>query len=94
MGDLYDHYDRLIPIYVISRRYDVPENNTILRCFQYINTQSIGYGKFCWNGECENCRIHYLDPSTGKEVAVLSCQTLVKENLVVTRLSPEIRGIK
>ena len=42
----------------------------------------------------ENCKIHHLDSTTGKEVAVLACQTTVKENLVVTRLSPEIRGIK
>ena len=60
MGDLFEPYDRLIPIYVISKRYEVPENNSILRCFQYLNTQSISYGKFCWNGECENCRIHHL----------------------------------
>ena len=94
MGDLFEPYERLIPIYVINRRYEVPENNSILRCFQYINTQTISYGKFCWNGECENCKIHYLDLATNKEVPVLACQTRVSPNLVITRLSAEIRGIK
>ena len=94
MGDLFEPYERLIPIYVINKRFEVPENNSILRCFQYLNTATISYGKFCWNGECENCKIHHLDPKTGKEVAVLACQTRVGENLIVTRLSPEIRGIK
>ena len=94
MGDLFEPYDRLIPIYVISKKFEVPENNSILRCFQFLNTQTISYGKFCWNGECENCKIHQLDPATHKETAVLACQTKVRENLIVTRLSPEIRGIK
>jgi len=91
---LYEPYSRLLPIYVGNRRYEVPENNTILRCFQYIAPEAIGYGRFCWNGECENCKIHVFDRESSREVAMLACQTKVSENVIITRLSPEIRGIK
>jgi len=28
-----------------------------LRCFQFISPETIPYGRFCWNQECQYCRV-------------------------------------
>jgi hypothetical protein len=57
--DLLDPYEKLVSIDVLGRTVDVPENNRLLRCFQYLSINTISYGDFCWNGECTNCQIWY-----------------------------------
>ena len=84
----------MVTVKILGRTLSLPENETMLRGLAARCPDDIASGKFCWNGECENCKIHYFDTEQNKEIPVLACQTLVKENLVITRLSPEIRGIK
>ncbi|MFQ5878372.1 MAG: hypothetical protein ACE5JH_11935 [Acidobacteriota bacterium] len=66
-------YERLIPIRINGRLYEVPENNTLLRVLQYMNLD-LAYGKYCWNGDCRNCAFSYVSRRTGSEVEALGCQ--------------------
>ncbi|MFN2481820.1 MAG: hypothetical protein ABR554_10175 [Pyrinomonadaceae bacterium] len=93
-SDLYEPYERLIEIEVLGRRVRVPENNRLLRCFQFLSLKSISYGDFCWNGDCTNCQFWYReadDPAGAPDKTALSCRFRVREGLRITRLDPCIR---
>ena len=88
-SDIFEPFERLIKIEICGETREVPENNTLLRCFQFLSMETISFGDFCWNGDCANCRV-WLE-SDKQEKAVLSCRTKVKENMKVNRLSREIK---
>jgi hypothetical protein len=96
-SDLFESYEKLIEIEVLGKKVAVPENNKLLRCFQFLSLETISYGDFCWNGECTNCQIWYQteDDKDSKEKSALSCRTKVCEGMVITRLSSfiELSGI-
>ena len=88
-NDLFEPYDRLIQIEVLGRRVAVPENNRLLRCFQFLAMRSISYGDFCWNGDCSNCQFWYRDGDepAAEDKTALACRFKVREGLVITRLN-------
>ena len=91
--DLFEPYDRLIQIEVLGRPVEVPENNRLLRCFQFLSMQSISYGDFCWNGDCTNCQFWYQEPDevAPTDKTALACRFRVRQGLVVTRLNSCVR---
>jgi len=56
---LFRPFTRLAKIKILGREFEVPENNPLLRCFQYLAPEAISYGRFCWNEECQYCRISF-----------------------------------
>lgn len=88
LPDIFEPFDRLIEIEILGHKYEVPENNSLLRCFQYLALENISYGDFCWNGECLNCQI-WLE-NGDKEKAVMACRTMVAENMKIVRLADGI----
>jgi hypothetical protein len=93
-SDLYEPYERLIRIELLGREVLVPENNRLLRCFQFLSLRSISYGDFCWNGDCTNCQVWYREPGDAAgapERTALSCRLTVREGMTVTRLNPCVR---
>lgn len=91
-SDLFEPYEKLIEIEVLGRRVRVPENNRLLRCFQFLSLHTISYGDFCWNGDCTNCQFWYRDQDdAAQEKTALACRFRAREGLVVTRLCPHIR---
>ena len=92
-SDLFEPYERLVTIEILGRRVEVPENNRLLRCFQFLSMRSISYGDFCWNGDCTNCQVWYREPGQpeSQDRTALACRLDVREGLVVTRLNPHIR---
>lgn len=87
--ELLDPYERLIKIRILGKQVEVPENNRLLRCFQYLSLATISYGDFCWNGECTNCQIWYRPSGNDRadEKPVLACRQEVIEGMEITRLS-------
>jgi 2Fe-2S iron-sulfur cluster binding domain len=96
-SDLYDPFEKLVGIEILGKRVEVPENNHLLRCFQYLSMKTISYGDFCWNGECTNCQVWYhTEGQTEREdKPALSCRLKVMEGMVVSRVSRfvELEGI-
>lgn len=96
-NDLFHPFEKLITIEVLGRQVQVPENNSLLRGFQYLSMHTISYGDFCWNGECTNCQVWYhLEGQTeAEDRPALSCRTPVVDGLVVTRINQcvELEGI-
>ena len=95
--DLLDPYEKLVGIEILGHRVEVPENNQLLRCFQYLSLQTISYGDFCWNGECTNCQIWFRqrDETQDRDKPALACRTNVEEGMVITKVSRfvELEGI-
>jgi NADH dehydrogenase/NADH:ubiquinone oxidoreductase subunit G len=91
-SDIFEPYERLIEIEICGERREVPENNSLLRCFQFLSMETISYGDFCWNGDCANCQVWLED--TAKEKPVLSCRTKVREGMKIVKMSGEINLVK
>jgi 2Fe-2S iron-sulfur cluster binding domain len=92
-NELLDPYEKLITIEILGKKVEVPENNRLLRCFQYLSINSISYGDFCWNGECTNCQIwyHAVGETNASDKPILSCRSEVIEGMVITKLSQFIK---
>lgn len=86
--DIFEPFEKLIEIEVCGKKYQVPENNEILRCFQFLNMESISMGEFCWNGDCANCQV-WIETEKGEKPA-LSCRTKVLENMKIVKMADEI----
>jgi len=84
-------YKKLIKITVLGREFEVPENNMLLRALQYLAPEGISYGRFCWNEDCQYCRVMYdMGPGTPPRAAI-ACKLMVKEGMRVTEIAQEIR---
>jgi hypothetical protein len=87
-SDIFEPYDRLVEIGVLGRKCSVPENNSILRCFQFLDMEAISESDLCWNGECLNCQVWIRNGD--KEKAAISCRTNVVEGMDIVRISEDI----
>jgi NADH dehydrogenase/NADH:ubiquinone oxidoreductase subunit G len=87
--DIFEPFERLVEIEICGAREQVPENNTLLRCFQFLSIETISFGDFCWNGDCLNCQVRIKNGD--KEKAVLACRTKVEEGMKIIHLSDEIK---
>ena len=87
---LFELFDKLIEVRIIEQTFMVPENNKLLRCFQFIKTETISIGDYCWNGDCVNCQIQYLEDE-GDIKSALACKMYVKPGLIITKLSDTLR---
>lgn len=86
---LFEPWKKLVEVEILGRRFRVPENNILLRCFQYLSMETISYGDFCWNGDCANCQVWLEDSSTDRPV--LSCRTKAEDGMRIVRMADEIR---
>jgi NADH dehydrogenase/NADH:ubiquinone oxidoreductase subunit G len=94
MGNsLFRDYEKLVQITILGKPFQVPEKNTCLRAFQYICPETIPYGRFCWNQECQLCRVSYALPGQPDVPprAILSCKVIVADGMQITQLSDELR---
>src|SRR5437867_5474745 len=72
---LLDPYEKLIQVMVEGASYEVPENNSVLRILQYLDVDLYPC-RLCWNGECDNCLVTYVDPASGAEQVARGCETV------------------
>ena len=88
LPDIFQPFDKLIEIEILGQKYEVPENNTLLRCFQYLAMESISYGDFCWNGECLNCQVWLKNGD--KDKSVMACRTIVAADMRIVKIADGI----
>ncbi len=82
-------YQKLVSIRIRGKQFHVPENNFLLRAFQFLCPEPISYGRYCWNEDCQYCRVAIIR-SGGQRQQALSCKLLVEEGLEVEDLSAEL----
>jgi hypothetical protein len=90
-GPLLRPYERLVKITIMEKEFMVPENNTLLRGFQYLAPEGISYGRFCWNEDCQYCRVTY-DTGEGTQVRkAISCKLMVENGMRILDMASEIK---
>jgi hypothetical protein len=87
---LYRPYEKLIEITVRGKTFQIPENQLLLRAFQYLCPDTIPYGRYCWNEECQYCRVAVKKPGAEKATQALSCKLVAEEGLEVQELADEL----
>jgi hypothetical protein len=84
-------WERLVQISIRGKEFSVPEENILLRCLQFLDTEGVAYGRFCWNEDCQYCRVTYdMGEGTPSHVA-LSCKLMVQPGMRITEVAQEIR---
>lgn len=86
--DIFEPFEKLIEIEILGEQYEVPENNSLLRCLQFLSMETISHGDLCWNGDCAKCQI-WLEED-GKQTSALACRTQIQEKMKIVRISKEI----
>ncbi|MFY9689443.1 MAG: hypothetical protein WA369_10090 [Candidatus Acidiferrales bacterium] len=92
MGDVFRPYEKLVEITILEKTFLVPERNSLLRAFQFISPETIPYGRFCWNQECQYCRVNCKLSDDDQARPILSCKFIVSEGMNISSLAPELVG--
>ena len=88
---LYKPYEGLVRISVLGKEFEVPQGNILLRAFQYLAPETIPYGRFCWNEDCQYCRVEYDLGEGTQQRKALSCKLVVQPGMRVNEVAQEIR---
>jgi len=75
----------LIPIFIMGKRYMVPDSLTIQKAMEYAGYQLIR-GCGCRGGICGACGTVYRFPGSPKIEVGLACQTVVQPNMYLTQI--------
>jgi len=90
-GPLYRPYDELITIKILGKEFQVPKGNMLLRAMQYLSPENVAMGRFCWNEECQYCRVSYKATSDSAPRQALSCKLMVEPGMEVLEVATEIK---
>ena len=88
--DLFEPYVRLVKIKIEDQEFQVPENNNILRAFQYMCLNLV-HAKLCWNQECENCLFAFTDGKNEEIKRALACEQKTFDGMVITQMPEGMR---
>lgn len=75
----------MIPIYIMGKRYEVPETLTIMKAMEYAGYKYIR-GCGCRGGVCGACSTVYRKPGDYKIYTGLACQTVVESEMYLTQI--------
>ena len=84
-------FSRLVKISIMGLEFEVPENNRLLRCFQYLAPEQVSYGRFCWNEDCQYCRVSCQLPDEDEPHEMLSCKFILMPGMEITEMSQELK---
>jgi len=87
---LFRPYEKLVEITIQGKKFLVPENNLLLRAFQFLCPDTIPYGRYCWNEECQYCRVSVRRAGEERLQQALSCKLIVEEGMDIQELSAEL----
>ena len=87
--EIFEPYEKLIEIDLCGKSLLVPENNSILRCLQFLDMEAVSDSELCWNGDCMECQVWLRNGE--KEKAVMACRTIAEEGMEIVRLSETIQ---
>src|ERR1700745_872750 len=92
MSDVFRPYEKLVEITILGKTFLVPERNSLLRAFQFISPETVPYGRFCWNQECQYCKVNCQLSDDDQSRQILRCKLLFPEGMAVSALAPELIG--
>ncbi len=77
--------ENLIPIYIMGKRYDVPESLTIMKAMEHAGYKFVR-GAGCRGGICGACGTVYRRPGDYRIRVGLACQTVVEPDMYLTQM--------
>ncbi|MBE0416042.1 MAG: 2Fe-2S iron-sulfur cluster binding domain-containing protein, partial [Dehalococcoidia bacterium] len=77
--------EKLIPIYIMGHKYEVPETLTIMKAMEYAGYKFIR-GCGCRDGKCGACSTVYRKPGDYHIYNGLACQTQVEPDMYLTQI--------
>ena len=80
-----DVTEEQVPIFIMGKRYEVPESLTIMKALEYAGYQYIR-GAGCRGGICGACATVYRKPGDYHIHAGLACQTVVEADMYLTQI--------
>ncbi len=76
---------KMIPVYIMGKRYDVPDSLTIMKAMEYAGYQYTR-GAGCRGGVCGACGTVYRKPGDYHIRVGLACQTVVEADMYLTQI--------
>ena len=76
---------KIIPVYIMGKKYEVPETLTIMKAMEYAGFQFLR-GCGCRGGICGACPTVYRKEGEYKLHFGLACQTVVEPNMYLTQI--------
>lgn len=76
---------KLVPIYILSRKYEVPEGSTIITAMEYAGFK-LKKGVGCREGFCGACASLYRLEGEYKLHGGLGCQTVIAPNMQIVQI--------
>jgi succinate dehydrogenase/fumarate reductase-like Fe-S protein len=76
---------RTVPIYIMGKKYEVPDALTIMKAMEYAGYQFIR-GCGCRGGVCGACATVYRKAGDYKIYTGLACQTVVEPDMYLTQI--------
>ena len=76
---------KTIPIYIMGKKYEVPETLTIMKAMEHSGYQYIR-GCGCRGGVCGACATVYRKAGDYKIYTGLACQTVVEPEMYLTQI--------
>src|ERR1700736_5079173 len=87
---LYPPFDELITIKILGKEFQVPAGNMLLRAMQYLAPENVAMGRFCWNEECQYCRVSYKATPDRAPRQAVSCKLIVEPGMEIVEPGTEI----
>lgn len=77
--------EKLVPIFIMGKKYDVPESLTIMKAMEYAGYKYVR-GAGCRGGVCGACATVYRKPGDYHIRVGLACQTVVEADMYLTQI--------
>lgn len=88
--DLYGPFRRLLPILIEGELAYVPEDNSVLRCLQYLELKEgsvrMDWGRYCWNNTKGCCEMEYRPSDSEAPRVGRACQVRAEAGLEILQL--------
>src|ERR1700675_1321173 len=92
LAEVFRPYEKLVEITILGKTFLVPERNSLLRAYQFISPETVPYGRFCWNQECQYCKVSCQLSDDDQARPILSCKFLVSDGMSISEMAPELVG--
>ncbi len=87
---LFGRFAWLYPITIQGHVFSVPEDNSVLRCLQYLELKSaavrLPWHRYCWNNRDGCCQFQYRAAPGATIRSARACVTAVRAGMLIERL--------
>jgi len=91
MSEPFRPYEKLVDITILGKKFQVPERNSLLRCFHSSARKRFRMDGSAGTRNAQYCRVSCQLPDDDESREMLSCKFIVMPGMEVTELSQELK---